>query len=157
MTKECSLTGLIGDRLLSKSPRNSLYATTQIGREICEYSPFVPEGRKVQATNQGRTRRPGQQWSKHIRQQTNRTWSRKQQLWMPECECNNNRLVSTWPLHTKTTASVTTKQIWRHDNSKNHTVIKIAWVRAHGTLNGGGLYPVFYAGATKRPWTSLNE
>ena len=30
-------------------------------------------------------------------------------------------------------------------------------VRAHGTLNGGGLYPVFYAGATERPWTSLNE
>ena len=30
-------------------------------------------------------------------------------------------------------------------------------VRAHGTLNGGGLYPVFYAGATERSWTSLNE
>ena len=30
-------------------------------------------------------------------------------------------------------------------------------VRAHGTLNGGGLYPVFFAGATERPWTSLNE
>ena len=26
-------------------------------------------------------------------------------------------------------------------------------VRAHGTLNGGGLYPVFSAGATERPWT----
>ena len=30
-------------------------------------------------------------------------------------------------------------------------------IRAHGTLNGGGLYPVFYAGASERPWTSLNE
>ena len=30
-------------------------------------------------------------------------------------------------------------------------------VRAHGMLNGGGLYPVFYVGATERPWTSLNE
>ena len=31
------------------------------------------------------------------------------------------------------------------------------FVRAHGTLNGGGLYPVYYVGATERPWTSLNE
>ena len=30
-------------------------------------------------------------------------------------------------------------------------------VRASGMLNGDGLYPVFFAGATERPWTSLNE
>ena len=30
-------------------------------------------------------------------------------------------------------------------------------VRAHGTLNGGALYPVYYAGAAERPWASLNE
>ena len=30
-------------------------------------------------------------------------------------------------------------------------------VRAHGTLNEGGLYPVFFAGATERPWISLNK
>ena len=30
-------------------------------------------------------------------------------------------------------------------------------VRAHGTLNGGGLFPVFYTGATETHWTFLNE
>ena len=30
-------------------------------------------------------------------------------------------------------------------------------VRAHGTLDAGCLYPVYYVWATERPWTSLNE
>ena len=30
-------------------------------------------------------------------------------------------------------------------------------VRIHGILNGDGLYTVYYAGATERPWVSMNE
>ena len=33
----------------------------------------------------------------------------------------------------------------------------LPWNITHGTLNGGELYLVYYAGATERPWTSLNE
>ena len=86
--------------------------------------PFRARGAgKSQTTNRGQVRRPGQQLSKQKRHQPNRTWARKQQQRMPECECQTS--TTHWSPHRQHTQEQW--PVWRQDEYEDDTYLYRDW------------------------------